>query len=163
MGLLGFAIPALMWPKSSDPLLLWNMSPSVPLGLYYMLSRQPTAGALAVIRLPEPFLDLVTTRRYLPTGAVLIKPVAARTGDVICRHHSIVAINGRAAVFARTADAFSRPLPKWNGCIRLNAAGAFVLSGEPDSFDSRYFGPIDRRNVLGTASLVWASNVTSRR
>ena len=163
MALLGLAIPAVAWPKSSAPPVLWNVSPSVPLGLYYMLSRQPTAGALAVIRLPEPFLDLVTTRRYLPTGAVLIKPVAARTGDVICRHHSIVAINGRAAAFARTADAFSRPLPKWNGCIRLNAAGAFVLSGEPDSFDSRYFGPIDRRNVLGTASLVWASNVSSRR
>ena len=163
MGLLGLAILALTWPNSNAPLVLWNMSPSVPLGLYFMLSRQPTAGALAVIRLPEPFLDLVTTRRYLPTSVLLIKPVAASASDVVCRHRSIVAINGRAAAFARTADALSRPLPKWNGCIRLNAAGAFVLSAEPDSFDSRYFGPIDRRNVLGTASLVWASNMTSRR
>jgi type IV secretory pathway protease TraF len=92
----------------------------------------------------------------LPTGALLIKPVAASTGDVVCRHRSIVTINGRAAAFARTADASGRPLPKWTGCIRLDARGVFVLSAEPLSFDSRYFGPIDRRNVLGTASPVWA-------
>jgi conjugative transfer signal peptidase TraF len=152
-----------MWPKSSDPLLLWNMSPSVPLGLYYMLPRQPTTGALAVVRLPKPFLDLVATRRYLPTGAFLIKPVAASTGDVVCRHGSIVAVNGRTAAIASSADASCRPLPKWTGCIRLDASEVFVLSAEPHSFDSRYFGPIDRRNVIGAASLVWASNVTSRR
>ena len=31
----------------------------------------------------------------------------------------------------------------------------FVLSADPDSFDSRYMGPIDRAHVVGFALPVW--------
>jgi type IV secretory pathway protease TraF len=117
--------------------------------------RPPPPGALAVIRLPGPFLTLAHVRGYLPAGALLIKWVAGNTGDVVCRHGLIVTINGRTVAYARTADAVGRKLPRWSGCRRLKAAQVFVLSAEPDSFDSRYFGPVDRRNILGTALPVW--------
>lgn len=56
---------------------------------------------------------------------------------------------------AKLADTAGRPLPAWSGCIRLPDTQVFVLAADPDSFDSRYFGPVDRANVLGTALPVW--------
>jgi type IV secretory pathway protease TraF len=113
------------------------------------------AGTLAAVRLPEPFLTLADARRYLPGGALLIKSVAARPGGIVCRFGLRVSINGRSVARAKINDAIGRPLPRWNGCARLNADHAVLLSTDPDSFDSRYFGPIDRRQILGTALPVW--------
>jgi type IV secretory pathway protease TraF len=52
-------------------------------------------------------------------------------------------------------DAAGRTLPAWSGCFRLAANDIFLLSADPDSFDSRYLGPIDRAHVLGLALPVW--------
>jgi type IV secretory pathway protease TraF len=52
-------------------------------------------------------------------------------------------------------DAVGRPLPAWSGCFRLAANDIFVLSAGPDSFDSRYIGPVDRAQVVGSAQPVW--------
>jgi type IV secretory pathway protease TraF len=52
---------------------------------------------------------------------------------------------------AKLADTAGRPLPAWSGCIRLADTQVFVLAADPDSLDSRYFGPVDRAHVLGTA------------
>lgn len=119
------------------------------------MSRAPPLGALAIIRLPEPFLTLADARGYLPAGALLIKRVAGKAGDIVCRQGAIVTINGRTVAHARTADAEARPLPRWRGCQRLNPAQAFVVSAEPGSFDSRYFGWVDHRHILGTALPLW--------
>jgi type IV secretory pathway protease TraF len=113
-----------------------------------------------VIRLPEPIETLASTRGYLWAGALLIKPVAAGPGEVVCRHGAIVTINGLTVARARWADAAGRPLPRWSGCITLASDHVFVLSHAPDSFDGRYFGPIDPAHVLGTASALWADEVT---
>jgi len=110
---------------------------------------------LAVIRLPEPFLMLASARGYLLAGILLIKPIAAGAGDLVCRHGAIVTINGRTAALAKAGDAGGRPLPRWQGCRRLDALQIFVLSPDADSFDSRYFGPLDSRHVVGTAVPLW--------
>jgi type IV secretory pathway protease TraF len=98
---------------------------------------------------------LAETRGYLRKGALLIKPVAAGAGDTVCRHGQLVTINGRIVAHSRTLDAVGRPLPAWSGCFRLARNDIFVLSADPDSFDSRYLGPIDRAHVLGLALPVW--------
>jgi type IV secretory pathway protease TraF len=66
-----------------------------------------------------------------------------------------VTINGRIVAHAKTLDAAGRPLPAWSGCFRLRPRDIFVLSADPDSFDSRYMGPIDRVHVLGLAQPAW--------
>ena len=146
---------ALAYPKAHAPALLWNASASVATGLYRLTSQPPLTGALAVIRLPEPFKTLAATRGYLRAGALLIKPVAAGAGDTVCRHGPLVTINGRVVARAKTADQAGRLLPSWSGCFRLAPTDVFVLSEEPDSFDSRYFGPVERRHIVGTAVPVW--------
>jgi conjugative transfer signal peptidase TraF len=155
LALLAVASLAILFPRSNARLLLWNASPSVAIGLYRVTSRPPLTGALAVIRLPEPLRILAETRGYLRKGALLIKPVAAGAGDTVCRYGPLVTINGRIAAHARTLDAAGRTLPAWSGCFRLAANDIFLLSADPDSFDSRYLGPIDRAHVLGLALPVW--------
>jgi conjugative transfer signal peptidase TraF len=141
--------------RPSGPLLLWNASASVPVGLYMRTARPPRVGALVLLRLPLPVRSLAAARGYLPDGALLIKPVAAGAGDLVCRHGPRIAINGRAVARASGADRMGRPLPRWSGCRRLTAQQVFLLSREPDSFDGRYFGPLLRRALTGTALPVW--------
>ena len=121
MALLGIGSLAVLFPKADAPVLLWNASPSVPIGLYRLTSRPSQTAALAVIRLPEPLRILAETRGYLRKGALLIKPVAAGAGDTVCRHGPLVTVNGRIVARARTLDAVGRPLPAWSGCFRLGA------------------------------------------
>jgi conjugative transfer signal peptidase TraF len=155
MVLMALGLIALACPKSLAPALLWNASASVATGLYQLASQQPLKGALAVIRLPEPFETLAETRGYLRAGALLIKPIAAGAGDTVCRDGLVVTINGRVAARASTADPAGRLLPSWSGCFRLAPTDIFVVSHEPGSFDSRYFGPVERRHIVGMAVPVW--------
>jgi conjugative transfer signal peptidase TraF len=127
----------------------------VPVGLYWIATAEPGKGEVAVIRLPNALRTLAAARGYLAATALLIKPVAAIMGDLVCRHGATVTINGQAAAHASTADGLGRPLPHWTGCITLTAGKVFLLSTAPDSFDSRYFGPIDSARVLGAAHPIW--------
>ena len=154
---MGLSVLAVASPWAGHPRLLWNTSPSVPVGLYRIAAAAPTTGEFAVIRLPNAQRALAAARRYLGLPALLIKPVAAGLGDLVCRHDATLTINGRATAHARTTDERGRPLPHWSGCTTLTSGQVFVLSATPDSFDGRYFGPIDRSQVLGTARPVWVN------
>jgi type IV secretory pathway protease TraF len=91
----------------------------------------------------------------LPAGALLIKRVAAHTGDLVCRFGTGVTINGRRIASARTRDARGRAMPRWSGCSRIEAGYLFLIADRPLSFDSRYFGKIAPCQVLGTALGIW--------
>jgi conjugative transfer signal peptidase TraF len=140
------------------PALLWNASPSVPLGFYWVARRAPALGDLAIIRLPEPYRSLADTRGYLPARIFLLKPVVAGVGDVVCRLGPTVILRLRPIAYAQPNDSSGRPLPRWRGCRRLRPEHIFVLSPDPDAFDSRYFGPVQRNNVVGTAVAVFPAN-----
>ena len=130
----------------------WNGSRSVPVGLYTIDVRSPARSEFATLRLPEPMRGLADARGYLPAHAVLIKPVAALAPDLVCRNGPTITINGQRAAQALTNDKPGRPLPQWNGCHRIEQGQLFVLADDPHSFDSRYFGPVDARQVVGTAT-----------
>jgi conjugative transfer signal peptidase TraF len=155
MAMLG--VLAVAAPRSSHPLLLSNASHSVPTGLYGVVPRAPAKGELAVIRLAGPVQALAVERGYLGAGALVIKPVAALSDDVVCRHGATVTVNGLPMARARDADGFGRPLPRWSGCVTLAAGEVFVLSTVPDSFDSRYFGAVVAQHIVGTGWAIWTS------
>lgn len=140
---------------SNTPLVVWNVSPSVPIGLYHVIRRTPRRGDLVLADLSEHVRKLTTARRYLAPRSLLIKPVAAIGGDRVCRLGSMVWISGHAGVTALAADALDRPLPTWRGCRILSSTQLFVLGPSADSFDSRYFGVIDVRRVVGIAVPIW--------
>lgn len=136
-------------------MLTWNASASVPIGLYLIEKRRTDIGEIAVLRPPDWASILASERGYLPTSALLLKPVAARQGDIVCRFGQFIFINGRVRSAALQHDKMDRPLPSWKGCQRLGSAQVFVLSRHRDSFDSRYFGPVDEHNVIGAGKLVF--------
>ncbi|WP_083528433.1 S26 family signal peptidase [Hyphomicrobium sp. CS1BSMeth3] len=137
------------------PMFLWNTTPSVPLGLYLITSAPSSAGSIVVARLPSSAAQLAARRSYLSATAYLLKPVAATNGDRVCRFGAHIFVRHKLAALALATDHRARPLPRWQGCRTLRAGEVFLLGATPDSFDSRYFGPIGSEMVIGTAALIW--------
>ncbi len=133
------------------PLLIWNASDSVPVGLYFVRKRQPTIGEIAVIAPPDWVRLYASSRGYLPADVWLLKPVFATSGSLICRFGPHVFVDGLLVARAQKRDSQQRILPVWKGCHRLKSEEIFVLAKPKNSFDSRYFGPINRDQVVGTA------------
>lgn len=133
------------------PLLIWNASDSVPVGLYLVRKRQPTIGEIAVIAPPDWVRLYASSRGYLPADVWLLKPVFATSGSVICRIGRYVFVDGKPVARAKKVDKQQRILPVWKGCRTLKSEEIFVLAKPKNSFDSRYFGPINRDEVIGTA------------
>ena len=143
------------------PLIIYNASGSAPLGFYYVEDRLPTRGELTVIK-PPPLLELmIVSRGILPPSVPLVKQVTAVGGDEVCRSNEpvgTVAINGKVVAEVLDRDRDGRRLPSWDGCIRLVDGEFFLLQPHPYSFDSRYFGPVLRCDVLGVAHPLWTWN-----
>jgi len=146
-------------------LLLWNASPSVPVGLYAVAPTvEPATGELAVSDLPPDARGLAAKRRYLPTGVLLIKPVAAKTGTEVCRSGANVFVGGRVIAEAKRTDRLGRPLPVWGGCHVLAPTQIFLMNAHvPDSFDGRYFGPTDLTLLKGRATPLLTVSAPSAR
>ena len=157
--LLGLGMAALgltiAWPPL--PRLVWNASASAPIGLYAVSpGTAPGRGDMVIAWPPAAARQLAAHRRYLPANVPLVKRVAAVAGDTICGVDRAVTVNGRRVALRRVADAAGRPLPAWQGCIRLTPGVVFLLMTEtPDSFDGRYFGPTAARDVIGRATPLW--------
>ena len=147
------AVAFLLWKPFIDPLpmLIWNASASVRVGLYHIDKRRPVRGEIAVLKPPKWAALIADERHYLPRSAWLLKPVTAVNGDIVCKFGVYVFINGRTVARALRHDKLSRPMPKWKGCLKLKSGQLFLLSKHWDSFDSRYFGPVESSLVIGTA------------
>lgn len=153
LGWAGLALAALaLAPVAARaPRLIWNASASLPIGLYRLEpTRAAAVGELVAYR-PAPELSRAfAARGYLPDGVPLLKPVAATAPSVVCRWEQRVFIDGRTVAMALEKDRAGRPLPRWSGCITLGPEAVFLLAPDvPDALDGRYFGPVDRRDLLG--------------
>lgn len=142
-------------PARHSPLVAYNVSASTPLGLYLVSPRAPRLGEVAAFRLSPNMSKMAQSRGYLPSRAIVLKPVAALGGDRVCRVQTAVSINGVTRTRATDYDAAGRPMPSWRGCRRLREHEIFVLSNALSSFDGRYFGVLDGRLVVGTAMPIW--------
>jgi len=138
------------------PRLVWNASESAPIGLYAVTPRASTeAGDMVIARVPEPLRRLAAERHYLPMNVPLVKRVAAQAGDEVCALGQEIFVNGHRAAERRLADGRGRPMPTWTGCIRLHGRQLFLLMDSPASFDGRYFGATEQREIIGKARLLW--------
>lgn len=138
--------------------LIYNASESAPVGFYWIDDRRAERGDYVLVRTPERVRNLVEDRRYLPPDTPLIKRVAGANGDVVCRRNREILIDGVTVAVARTVDGMGRRMPVWTGCHHLRVMRVFLLQQHPQSFDSRYFGPVGRSLVFGRATylrLLW--------
>jgi len=142
---------------SPVPLLVWNASASMPIGLYGVEPGARLAtGDVAVARLPIGVRDLAARRRYLPVDVPLVKRVAAVAGHRICWTGPRVTIDGLLAALRRRDDRAGRALPWRHGCTMLLGDSVLLLATRsPDSFDGRYFGPSEARDQIGKGVALW--------
>jgi conjugative transfer signal peptidase TraF len=127
-----------------------NLTDSLPRGLYLITDD---LNATLVEFCPQGIFSALSVQRgYRPGGicpdreAPLIKPVIARPGDTVVVSAEGISVNGRQLpnTKARLYDSTGRPLGAWpSGVYSVAPATVWVASTyHPNSFDSRYFGPI---------------------
>ena len=141
----------------TDPVLLWNPSPSVPVG-FYILTPIDTleVGALVAVRPPRALETWLVDNRYIGRDTPLLKRIAALPGAEVCREGNAIQIDGEAVAEALERDRLDRPLPVWTGCRVLADGQIFFLNArEPASLDGRYFGPLDDEVIIGRATPLW--------
>jgi conjugative transfer signal peptidase TraF len=141
----------------SDPLVVWNASASVPVGLYAVTPiTRPGVGDLVAVRPPEPLGRWLVENGYLGPETPLLKRVAALPGSEVCREGTTINVDGQAIAEAQARDRLGRPLPVWGGCRTLRDGEVFLLNADhPASLDGRYFGPLDADNIIGRATPIW--------
>jgi conjugative transfer signal peptidase TraF len=141
---------------SSRPVLVWNASASVPIGLYSVHPPIIRNGALTLVKPSQQVASFAAERGYLAPHVPLIKYIAAGPGDTVCRIGLAISIDGSVAAMSLRTDSAKRPLPTWSNCRTLRPRELFLLNrGAPDSFDSRYFGPIAASQVIGSLEPIW--------
>ena len=131
------------------PWFVWNASPSVPPGLYRIALGPVRRGDFVLVRLPPDAAELAHRRNYLPKSTYLIKFVSAVAGDQVCRLGDRIFVRGVLAARALARDSLGRPMPSWQGCRQLASGELFLLANNQQSFDSRYFGVVSARDVVG--------------
>ena len=110
----------------------------------------PARGAILAFQAPAPaFPDADGRMDYLRRIPIL-KAIAAGEADHACTDGATLTINGFRRAPVLTHDSRGVGLPRWAGC-RAMARGEFSVFSDriPKSFDSRYFGPVKTRQILG--------------
>jgi conjugative transfer signal peptidase TraF len=143
LALIGFA-----WVHEGD-LVLYNHSPSMTPGLYLRSERTISLGAIVTIRATEAAPLEAARRGFDGPHDRFLKRIAALPGDTICGQDADVTINGRPAATRRSVDTQGLALPTWEGCRVLAEDQLFLLGDSADSFDGRYFGPVERAYIEG--------------
>jgi conjugative transfer signal peptidase TraF len=141
------------------PVLLYNPSPSLPIGYYLRASAPPARGRIIAFHVPAPGRAYATAHiPYVVRGAI-IKPVVAAAGDRVCTGDQLK-INDHIVASIAKLDRQGRPLPQWRDCRVLRRDEYFVFSNRiPNSFDSRYYGPVAQSDVISTFRPLWTRTV----
>lgn len=133
--------------------LIWNVSASVPVGLY---SVEPADTLeitdLVAVMPPPPLAAFLIARGYIGEGTPLLKRVMGLPGQDVCRLGNAITVDRLPLGEALPRDRLGRDLPVWQGCRRIAPGHLFLMNPDvADSLDGRYFGPIPASTVIGRA------------
>ena len=136
-----------------------NVTPSVPIGIYWLRpSDHPTVGATVSLTAPPGLQRLIAERSYLPSDFTLLKRVVAVTGDDVCITQDRYLVNGKLLSTIAVVDRSGRALPPPFPFCGAVPPGLVFLGAQPSSsLDSRFFGPVSE-TVLTTAVPLWTSS-----
>lgn len=144
------------------PRVVFNTTASAPLGFYWLTPGRYAPGQLTAVSPPRDLALWLARRGYLPANVPLIKEVAAVEGQHVCRRADLLLIDGQVAGRVKAKDRWGRALPRFNECRKLGAGEVFLLNRRaPASLDSRYFGPLAAKQMLGRVTPIWVWNAGS--
>ena len=131
------------------------MSASHPAKLFLIHHEAfPQPGELAVWKWP--------TRAYFPQDVMMVKRVlAVGPASLIMKDRTAIVNEQLLGVAIRTGTK-GQPLPvsQWNGAVppEWYLLGTAAVS---DSWDSRYYGPVPKEWIIGTAIPLWHTSRTT--
>ncbi|MCB2181340.1 MAG: signal peptidase I [Desulfobulbaceae bacterium] len=148
---LGFIV--LVSVKNIHPEFVVNMTESMPVGLYFVVKNSsPVHGDIVVFPPPEMTRKMIYQRHWLPRKrGFLLKPVIALPGDYVCTNDDEFVVNDESFGNILEEDRKGRELPKFTYCDTVNDEEIFVGVNKENSFDSRYFGPLSSKEIVGRA------------
>lgn len=162
LALIAGSLFALVWTANYTPMprLVYNASDSLPIGWYHIeATRSLRPGDTVLINLPHEARTFAAQRGYLPANVPLLKTVAAIAPQHVCVLSGLIVIDGEPVAIRLRVDREGRVLPQWSGCRQLDDGELFLLStANPESFDSRYFGPVPVNSVIGRAQPLWVES-----
>jgi len=139
-----------------DRLIIFNASPSIALGFYIACDHEPGLGELVEFELAPEFCGTLGSPNRSRRALRVLKPIAAGPGDHVDTTGDWLVINARCIAPIFTVDSEGRPLPIWRARRVLNPDEFFVFSSRvPNSFDSRYYGPIRRADIIAVRRPLW--------
>jgi len=149
MGMLGFRV---------------NNTVSIPKGVYRLVDAPVVKGEYLLIRCPEdPVIEEGFKRGYIAPGLYgkrnLMKKLAAEQGDHVTIKKSGVFVNGNRIKNSRSLghDSQGRNLKCKKISSTLQPDEIIIMGESKKSFDSRYFGALKRKQVVGVVRpvLTW--------
>lgn len=143
----------------------FNLTPSLPPGIYRISSAPALRGAIVNVCLPPEMAEFARERGYLGPGSCgsgvrpLGKLVLATGGDVVVLHPEGIRVNGtlipRSATLRRDGRGRDMPHYPW-GEHHLRSGQLWLFSPyRANAYDSRYFGPIPSERVVSVLKPVW--------
>jgi type IV secretory pathway protease TraF len=151
------ALIAVAFAAPAD-LVLYNHSPSVPEGFYVRADAPATEGSFVTVRARDVAPEEARRRDFTGPSDRFIKRIAAVGGERVCGDGSrvivgddaiVVTVLSASAQHRAHADDGRGSLVGWRGCRILGADEVLLLGDTPDSFDGRYWGPINVRLIEG--------------
>ena len=143
------AISACAMAVHASPLLIYNPSPSIPVGFYWRADGTPQLGDFVIMRAARAAPVYARERDFSDRTDRFIKRIAAASGQRVCADGDHVSIDETRVVYRLRADKLGRPLPTWSGCRTLAPNEVFLLGDTADSFDGRYWGPVHVQDIDG--------------
>jgi type IV secretory pathway protease TraF len=136
--------------------LIYNPSPSAPLGWYWRTAPPRTVRHGLLVLLDPPAAVKREVALIDPAVAALpwIKPIAAVPGERVCLEPDVVTING-VVIGPRPLLHRYPQFPRRLGCTVVPPDGYVALSPFARAFDSRYVGVLARDTILGRLHPLW--------
>ncbi|MGL5779513.1 signal peptidase I [Cetobacterium sp.] len=133
-----------------------NLSPSMQKGIYLLKEiDELKKGDVVVLNIPSNIKEILYSRGYLPKNIkTLLKEVVAVEGDKVHVTYNKLYINGEFKGEIAEVDPKGRALVSYVKDGVLKSGEVFLLGKGKNSFDSRYFGAVEKNEILKKTILI---------
>lgn len=146
LGCAGLALAALALSDAQKDVVLFNHSPSVPVGFYVREPGDPARGTLVTVRARDVAPIEAAAHHYDDEGDRFIKRLAAIAGQHVCSDGHSLSVDGVTVAAVQNRAGSPRG---WVGCRTLAPSEVLLLGDSADSFDGRYWGPVHASLIEG--------------
>jgi len=131
--------------------LTYQVSPSMQKGFYWVRpAKNLKRGDIALFMPPSHTLLFLRRHHWIPNKGWMMKYIVGIPGDFVCQKDHVIWINHHKFAHVYNYYAKGKSLPNTHFCGKLKFNQYLLMSTKVKrSFDGRYFGPIDRKNIIG--------------